>query len=442
MVGSGGREQWWLVNALVDDLQRRGVIAQSTEIEALARDLDQGPMTLYCGFDPTAPSLHLGNLLQILTVARFQRAGHVPLALVGGATGLIGDPKSSGERALNSAEIVEQWSTRVKSQLERFFDFTGPNAAQMVNNYDWTHEVSVLEFLRDIGKHFSVNRMLDREAVAARLADAGISFTEFSYQVLQAHDYLQLYRKYNCRLQTGGSDQWGNITAGTDLIRRVERASVHALTTPLVTKSDGTKFGKTESGTIWLDPVMTTPYAFYQFWLNSDDRDVMTYARLYSSSDAHLLTQWQEATADQPHQRAAQLGLATEMTTLVHGAQATEAVQTASRALFGHADIGDVPLDTLAAALSEVPGAQVSAAEITDGFLPSIVELLSRSELVAGRGAARRTINEGGAYVNNQRITDDTWQPRVADLLGGRFLVLRRGKRTIAGVEVVADQPA
>ena len=442
MVGSGGREQWWLMNALVDDLQRRGVIAQSTEIEALARDLDQGPMTLYCGFDPTAPSLHLGNLLQILTVARFQRAGHVPLALVGGATGLIGDPKSSGERALNSAEIVEQWSTRVKSQLERFFDFTGPNAAQMVNNYDWTHEVSVLEFLRDIGKHFSVNRMLDREAVAARLADAGISFTEFSYQVLQAHDYLQLYRKYNCRLQTGGSDQWGNITAGTDLIRRVERVSVHALTTPLVTKSDGTKFGKTESGTIWLDPVMTTPYAFYQFWLNSDDRDVMTYARLYSSSDAHLLTQWQEATADQPHQRAAQLGLATEMTTLVHGAQATEAVQTASRALFGHADIGDVPLDTLAAALSEVPGAQVSAAEITDGFLPSIVELLSRSELVAGRGAARRTINEGGAYVNNQRITDDTWQPRVADLLGGRFLVLRRGKRTIAGVEVVADQPA
>lgn len=430
------------MNALVDDLQRRGLIAQSTEIEALARDLDQGPMTLYCGFDPTAPSLHLGNLLQILTVARFQQAGHVPLALVGGATGLIGDPKSSGERVLNSAEIVEQWSARVRSQLERFFDFTGPNAAHMVNNYDWTHEVSVLEFLRDIGKHFSVNRMLDREAVAARLADAGISFTEFSYQVLQAHDYLQLYRKYNCRLQTGGSDQWGNITAGTDLIRRVERVSVHALTTPLVTKSDGTKFGKTESGTIWLDPTMTTPYAFYQFWLNSDDRDVMTYARLYSSGDADLLGQWQAATTDQPHQRAAQLGLATEMTTLVHGAQATEAVQTASRALFGHADIGDVPLDTLAAALSEVPGAQVSATEVIDGLLPSVVELFSRSELVAGRGAARRTINEGGAYVNNQRITDDAWQPRVTDLIGGRFLVLRRGKRTIAGVEVASDQPA
>lgn len=430
------------MNALVDDLQRRGLIAQSTEIEALARDLDQGPMTLYCGFDPTAPSLHLGNLLQILTVARFQQAGHVPLALVGGATGLIGDPKSSGERVLNSAEIVEQWSARVRSQLERFFDFTGPNAAHMVNNYDWTHEVSVLEFLRDIGKHFSVNRMLDREAVAARLADAGISFTEFSYQVLQAHDYLQLYRKYNCRLQTGGSDQWGNITAGTDLIRRVERVSVHALTTPLVTKSDGTKFGKTESGTIWLDPTMTTPYAFYQFWFNSDDRDVMTYARLYSSGDADLLGQWQAATTDQPHQRAAQLGLATEMTTLVHGAQATEAVQTASRALFGHADIGDVPLDTLAAALSEVPGAQVSATEVIDGLLPSVVELFSRSELVAGRGAARRTINEGGAYVNNQRITDDAWQPRVTDLIGGRFLVLRRGKRTIAGVEVASDQPA
>ena len=424
------------MNALIEDLTWRGLIAQSTDIDALCADLDSGPMTLYCGFDPTAPSLHLGNLLQILTVRRFQLAGHRPLALVGGATGLIGDPKSSGERSLNATDIVEEWAARVRGQLERFFDFDGPAAARMVNNYDWTHDVTVIEFLRDIGKHFSVNRMLDREAVAARLAEGGISFTEFSYQVLQAHDYLQLFRRYGCRLQTGGSDQWGNITAGVDLVRRVESESVHALTTPLVTKSDGTKFGKTESGTIWLDPEMTSPYAFYQFWLNSDDRDISTYARLYSFKSHAELEAWEAATAEAPQKREAQRGLAAELTTLVHGAEACAAVEAASAALFGQGDLSAVPIDTLDAALSELPIAEVASDEIVDGELPDIVELLVRSGLATSKGAARRTIGEGGAYLNNDRIADESFRPRADSALGGRMLVLRRGRRTLAGVRI------
>lgn len=424
------------MNALLEDLSWRGLIAQSTDIDALSSELDSGPLTLYCGFDPTAPSLHLGNLLQIITVRRFQLAGHRPLALVGGGTGLIGDPKSSGERTLNPAEIVEEWSARVRGQLERFFDFDGPAAARMVNNFDWTDGVGVIEFLRDIGKHFSVNRMLDREAVAARLASGGISFTEFSYQVLQSHDYLQLFRRYDCRLQTGGSDQWGNITAGVDLVRRVESASVHALTTPLVTKSDGTKFGKTESGTIWLDPEMTSPYAFYQFWLNSDDRDISTYARLYSFKSHAELEAWEAATAEAPQKREAQRGLAAELTTLVHGAEACAAVEAASAALFGQGDLSVVPIDTLDAALSELPIAEVAFDEIVDGELPDIVELLVRSGLATSKGAARRTISEGGAYLNNDRIADESFRPRADSAFGGRLLVLRRGRRTLAGVRI------
>lgn len=424
------------MNALVEDLTWRGLIAQSTDLDALRADLDAGPITLYCGFDPTAASLHLGNLLQIITVRRFQLAGHKPLALVGGATGLIGDPKSSGERTLNATEIVEEWGARVRGQLERFFDFDGPASAAMVNNFDWTHGVDVIEFLRDIGKHFSVNRMLDREAVAARLASGGISFTEFSYQVLQSHDYLQLFRRYGCTLQTGGSDQWGNITAGVDLIRRVESASVHALTTPLVTKSDGTKFGKTESGTVWLDPNMTSPYAFYQFWLNSDDRDISTYARLYSLKLQGELLAWEASTQEAPQKREAQRGLATELTTLVHGADACAAVEAASAALFGQGDLAGVPIDTLDAALSELPVADVAAGEIVDGELPDIVELLVRSGLAASKGAARRTIGEGGAYLNNERIADESHRPRIEDAFGGRLMVLRRGRRTLAGVRI------
>ena len=422
------------MNALLDDLAWRGLIAQSTDIDALRAELDKGPITYYIGFDPTAPSLHLGNLLQIQTMRRFQAHGHRPLALVGGATGLIGDPKMAGERTLNPVDVVADWGSRLRSELERFFTFDGPAAAQMVNNFDWTQGVDVIEFLRDIGKHFSVNRMLDREAVAARLAGDGISFTEFSYQVLQSFDYLQLFRSHDCRLQMGGSDQWGNITAGVDLIRRVEAAHVHALTTPLVTKADGTKFGKTESGTVWLDAAMTSPYAFYQFWLNADDRDVPTYLRLYSMRSHDEIEQLESAVVAEPAKREAQRALARELTTLVHGEQATAAVEAASQALFGQGDLSMVPGDVLGAALREVPHAEVSRTEVVDGLLPDVVDLFTRAGLSPSRGAARRTVGEGGAYVNNVRVDDEAFQPPVSALLDGRFLVLRRGRKTVAGV--------
>jgi len=424
------------VNALIDDLQWRGLIAQSTDLESLSSDLDAGSLVYYIGFDPTAPSLHLGNLLQMQTMRRFQAHGHRPIALVGGATGLIGDPKMAGERTLNPVDVVADWGSRLRTELERFFDFDGPAAAQMVNNFDWTQGVDVIEFLRDIGKHFSVNRMLDREAVAARLAGDGLSFTEFSYQVLQSFDYLQLFRSHDCRLQMGGSDQWGNITAGVDLIRRVEAAHVHALTTPLVTKADGTKFGKTESGTVWLSPTMTSPYAFFQFWLNADDRDVSTYLRLYSMRSHEEIEELEEATRAEPARRAAQRALAQELTTLVHGASATEAVEAAAAALFGQGDLAAVPADVLDAALREVPHAVIPREEITEGELPDIVDLLVRSGLSPSRGQARRTIGEGGAYVNNVRVEDEALRVRASDLLHGRFLVLRRGRRTLAGAIV------
>ena len=424
------------MNALIDDLQWRGLIAQSTDLESLSSDLDAGSLVYYIGFDPTAPSLHLGNLLQIQTMRRFQAHGHRPLALVGGATGLIGDPKMTGERTLNATDVVEEWVARLRSELARFFDFEGPAAAQLVNNFDWTRDIDVIAFLRDIGKHFSVNRMLDREAVAARLAGDGISFTEFSYQLLQSNDYLELYRRHGCRLQMGGSDQWGNITAGVDLIRRVEATHVHALTTPLVTKADGTKFGKTESGTVWLSPTMTSPYAFFQFWLNADDRDVSTYLRFYSMRPHEEIEALEEATRAEPARRAAQRALAQELTTLVHGASATEAVEAAAQALFGQGDLAAVPADVLDAALREVPHAEIPREDITDGELPDIVDLLVRSGLSPSRGQARRTIGEGGAYVNNVRVEDEAFRVPVGDLLHGRYLVLRRGRRTLAGVIV------
>ncbi|MBM3690378.1 MAG: tyrosine--tRNA ligase [Actinobacteria bacterium] len=425
------------MNALIDDLSWRGLIASSTDLDALATQLAEGPITYYVGFDPTAPSLHLGNLLQIQTMRRFQAHGHRPLALVGGATGLIGDPKMTGERTLNAVDVVVDWGSRLRRELERFFDFDGPAAAQVVNNYDWTHGVNVIEFLRDIGKHFSVNRMLDREAVAARLAGDGISFTEFSYQVLQSHDYLQLFRSHDCRLQMGGSDQWGNITAGVDLIRRVEGAHVHALTTPLVTRADGTKFGKTESGTVWLDASVTSPYAFYQFWLNSDDSDVATYLRLYSMRPHSQIEQLEAATLADPAKREAQRALARELTTLVHGERATVAVEAAAYALFDDGDLFAVPGDVLGAALREVPHAEIARADLADGLLPDVVDLFTRAGLSPSRGAARRTIGEGGAYVNNVRVTDEGYRPPASDLVDGQFLVLRRGRKTIAGILVV-----
>jgi tyrosyl-tRNA synthetase len=421
---------------IIDELTWRGLIAQSTDLEALRMATESGPLTLYCGFDPTAPSLHLGNLAQILTVRRFQQHGHKPLALVGGATGLIGDPKMSGERSLNPREVVDEWVARIRGQLEHFYEFDGSNAARMVNNYDWTEQVTVLEFLRDIGKHFSVNRMLDREAVAARLAKDGISYTEFSYQLLQSFDYLQLFQQYGCTLQTGGSDQWGNITAGVDLIRRVTGESVHALTTPLITKADGTKFGKTESGTVWLDPAMTSPYAFFQFWLNADDRDVPTLLKTFSFKEEAEIDELIAATNERPHERAAQRALAMELTTLVHGEVEATAAEAAGRVLFGQGALSEIPLATLDAALTEAPHGVVEVHEITGGLLPAVDELFMRTGLVESKGAAKRAIKEGGGYLNNAKITDPAHQPSRADLLHGRWLLLRRGKRNIGGIRV------
>ena len=420
--------------SVLDDLAWRGLIAHSTDLDALRAELAAGPITLYCGFDPTAASLHVGHLAQTLTARRFQLAGHLPLALVGGATGMIGDPKPTNERTLNDADVVAAWSEGIRRQLERFFDFEGPAAARMVNNHDWTAPMSVIEFLRDIGKHFSVNRMLDREAVARRLADQGISFTEFSYVLLQSMDYLELYRRYGCRLQTGGSDQFGNIVAGVDLVRRVEGVSVHALTTRLLTKADGTKFGKTEGGAVWLDPELTSPYAFYQFWLNTDDRDVPGNLRMFSFRSREEIEALDVEVAQRPAARAGQRALAQELTEMVHGAQALAAVEAASRALFGTGELREVPVATLDAALRETEFGEVVVAP---GSQVSAVDLLVAAGLAASKGAARRTIAEGGASVNNVRIADDTVAFTHADTLPGGWLVLRRGRRAVSGVRVL-----
>ena len=427
------------MSGIIDELTWRALIAQSTDLEALREAVDSGPITLYVGFDPTAPSLHLGNLVQILTARRFQQNGHRPLALVGGSTGLIGDPKMTGERNLNPVGVVEEWVARIRAQLERFFEFDGPAAARMVNNFDWTGGVTLLEFLRDIGKHFSVNRMLDREAVAARLAKDGISYTEFSYQLLQSFDYLNLYRDYGCTLQTGGSDQWGNITAGVDLVRRVEGVSVHALTTPLLVKADGTKFGKTEAGTVWLDPALTSPYAFFQFWLNTDDADVATMLRIFSFRSQEDIDGLLAELEERPQARAAQRALASELTALVHGEAERDAAEAAGRALFGQGDLADLPASTLAAALQEAPHVVVPADEVSEGLLPPYDDLFTRAGLVASKSAARRTVEEGGAYANNVRVTDPGARAAVGDLHHGEWLVLRRGKKAFAGVRITND---
>ncbi|WP_371651858.1 MULTISPECIES: tyrosine--tRNA ligase [unclassified Streptomyces] len=416
---------------IVDELQWRGLIALSTDEDALRKAFADGPVTFYCGFDPTAPSLHLGNLVQILTMRRIQQAGNRPLGLVGGATGLIGDPKPNSERTLNAPEVVAGWVERLRGQIERFLDFEGPHAATMVNNLDWTSGLSAIDFLRDIGKYFRVNKMIAKEAVARRLnSDAGISYTEFSYQILQGMDFLELYRRYGCVLQTGGSDQWGNLTAGTDLIHRVApEAEVHALATPLITKADGTKFGKTESGTVWLDPERTTPYAFYQFWLNADDRDVSKFLRIFSFKSREEIEELEQLTEERPQARAAQRALAEELTTLVHGADQCAAVVAASKALFGQGELADLDEATLASALSELPHAEVAEAGL-------VVDLFAAVELVASKSAARRTVKEGGAYVNNAKVTSEDAVITADDLLHGRWLVLRRGKKNLAAIEV------
>ncbi|MCW2566078.1 MAG: tyrS [Mycobacterium sp.] len=417
---------------ILDDLQWRGLIAQSTDLDALREALDAGPVTYYCGFDPTAPSLHLGNLVQILTLRRLQQAGHRPLALVGGATGLIGDPKPTAERTLNSRDTVAAWVERIRSQIEPYLDFTGDRAAVMVNNLDWTEPMSAIDFLRDVGRHFRVNRMLAKEAVSARLeSDAGISFTEFSYQILQGMDFLELHRRYGCVLQTGGSDQWGNLTAGVDLVRRADGASVHALATPLITKADGTKFGKTETGTVWLDPAMTSPYAFYQFWLNADDRDVVGYLKVFSFRGREEIEELARSHAERPGAREAHRALAEELTALVHGEKARDQAVAASRALFGRGELGELDAGTLGAALAEA-----GAIEVREP-LPGVAALLRDAGLVSSLSEGRRAVADGGAYVNNVRVTDPDATVDRDTLLPGGWAVLRRGKRSVAGVRVL-----
>jgi tyrosyl-tRNA synthetase len=418
---------------ILDELTWRGLIAQSTDLDALRRDLDAGPLTLYAGFDPTAPSLHAGNLVPLLLLRRFQRAGHRPIVLAGSATAMVGDPRDTGERTLNSADVIAEWTQRIRGQLERFVDFDdSPTGAVVVNNLDWTKDMPVLEFLRDVGKHFSINVMLARDTVKRRLDGDGMSYTEFSYLLLQSFDYLQLRRKYGCTLQLGGSDQWVNIIGGVELIRKVDSASAHALTVPLVTDAEGRKFGKsTGGGNIWLDPSMTSPYAWYQYFVNVGDADVIRYLRLFTFLSREEIDALEEDTRERPHLRAAQRRLAAEFTTLVHGAHATDQVVGASGALFGRGELRDLDSSTLDAAMAEVP---TGSARLDDE--PTIVDLLVSSGLAESRGAARRAVKEGGAYVNNQKVPDEEWQPGPADLLHGRWLVVRRGKRSVAGVEI------
>jgi tyrosyl-tRNA synthetase len=418
------------VTDLIDELTWRGLLALSTDEAALREAFAAGPVTFYVGFDPTAASLHHGHLVQVITARRLQRAGHRPLALVGGSTGLIGDPRPTAERVLNPPEVVAGWVEGIRRQIEPFLSFDGDNAAVMVNNLDWTAPLSAIEFLRDIGQHFRVNKMVTKDAVAARLAsEQGISYTEFSYQILQGFDFLELNRRYGCTLQFGGSDQWGNLTAGLDLIHRAEGRSVHAFATPLLTRADGTKFGKTEGGALWLDPALTSPYAFYQFWLNVDDRDIAGYLRILSFRSREDIEALEQLTADRPQDRAAQRALAEELTELVHGSVAVEQAQAAAQALFGHGDLAALDAATLEAALREAPHVELPA-----GAQPAVVDLLADTGLVASKSAARRAIEEGGASVNNVRVTDVGAAIQEADWLHGRYAVLRRGKRTMGGV--------
>ncbi len=415
---------------LLDDLEWRGLLAHSTDPDALRAVLAEESVKFYVGFDPTAPSLHMGHLVQVLTARRLQRAGHRPYALVGGATGMIGDPKDSGERSLNSLDVVKDWVERVRGQIEPFLDFDGPRAATMVNNYDWTAGLSTIDFLRDVGKHFPVNRMLARDVVARRL-EQGISYTEFSYVLLQSMDFLNLFRDHGVTLQFGGSDQWGNLTAGVELIRRSEGGRAHAFATPLLTRSDGTKYGKTEGGALWLDPEMLSPYAFHQFWLNAEDEKVGELLRVFSFLDRGQIEALEAETAEKPWLRTGQKHLADEVTTLVHGKKETEQAKAAAAALFGGGDLHELNPATLGAALREAGSAEVR------GEVPSVVDLLVDTGLAKSKGEARRTVGEGGAYLNNERVTDPDHVPGESDLLGDGWLVLRRGKKSFAGVRVL-----
>jgi tyrosyl-tRNA synthetase len=419
------------VTDIIDELSWRGLIAVSTDLDELRRAVDAGPVTLYCGFDPTAAGMHIGNLVQLLTLRRFQLAGHQPISLVGGATGLIGDPGGkSAERVLNPRELVAGWVERFRIEMERFLDFEpGPSGALLVSNMDWTGDLLALDFLRDVGKHFSVNRMLARESVKARLEGGGISYTEFSYQVLQAYDYLQLHQRYGCVLQTGGSDQWGNLVSGVDLIGRVTGDSVHALATPLITKPDGTKYGKTEGEAIWLTEDLMSPYAFYQWWINRADAEVTNLLRVFTFRSQEEIEDLERETAERPAARLGQRVLAEDMTTFVHGAEEYARVVAASQALFGQGDLAALDSRTLAAALAEVPSVTLKAGDA----LPPVADLMAAAGIVESKSSARRAIAAGGAYLNNVKVTEEDAVPQASDLLHGKFLVLRRGKRTVGG---------
>jgi tyrosyl-tRNA synthetase len=416
-------------DTLWDELLWRGLIHVSTDADELKKLLQGPPITYYCGFDPTAPSLHLGNLVQLLLLRRIQLAGHKPLGLVGGSTGLVGDPRPTAERTLNTKETVNEWVGYLSSQISKFLSFEGANAARMVNNLDWTAPMSAIDFLRDVGKYYRVGTMLKKDAVSARLnSEAGISYTEFSYQILQGMDFLELYRNYNCVLQTGGSDQWGNLTSGTDLIHRAEGKSVHAIGTPLITNSDGTKFGKSEGNAVWLDASMTSPYAFYQFWLNTDDADVIDRIKVFTFLSRAEIDELAQQVADEPFKRAAQRRLALEVTSLVHGEAATQGAIDAAAALFGQGELADLDAVTLEAALRELP-------HTTTPRNTPVVQLLVDTELAQSLGAARRSIAEGGVYLNNEKITSED-ELLENHLLPSGMAVLRRGKKTLAGVFV------
>jgi tyrosyl-tRNA synthetase len=419
---------------LLEDLRWRGLLAQSTDEAALLEALRK-PITLYVGFDPTAPSLHVGNLVVLLVLRRFQLAGHTPIALVGGATGLVGDPSGKNEeRTLNSTEMVEGWVSRIRTQVSAFLDFNeSKNKAIVVNNLDWTSPLSAIEFLRDIGKHFSVNQMLSKDSVSARLEAGGISYTEFSYQVLQSYDFLELYRRNNCTLQLGGSDQWGNIVAGLDLIRRIEQGSGHALTVPLLTKADGTKFGKTAGGSVWLDPAMTSPYAFFQYWLNTDDKDVINFLKVFSFKSHAEITALENAHKENPGLREPHRALARELTALVHSQATTDRVEAAAKALFGQGDLTELDEETLAGALAELPRTTVAKGDA----IPTWVDLLAATGVVDSKSAARRIVKEGGAYLNNEKISGEDFAPAKSDFLCGKYAVLRKGKRDLAAVELI-----
>ena len=416
---------------ILDELQWRGLIAQHTDLDALRAHLAAGPVTFYCGFDPTAASLHHGHLVQILLMRHLQLAGHRPLALVGGATGLIGDPRQSGERQLHSEDVVSSWAENLRAQISRFLDFEGPSAATMVNNLDWTRQMSAIDLLRGVGKNFRVGTMLNKDIVARRLAsDEGISYTEFSYQVLQANDFLELHHRFGCTLETGGNDQWGNMVGGVELIRKVDGDETHVMTTPIITKSDGTKFGKSEGGAIWLDPEMMTPYAFYQFWLHTADADVVKLLKIFTFLPRERIEELAVEVEERPHARAAQKELAEQVTALVHGEEELQRVLAATEALWGAGDLRDVDEYTLASATADLPRGHIAVGNST------IVDALVATGLEKGRSAARRTVASGGAYLNNVKVEDEDAPITEADLLAGRRALVRRGRRNLAVVEL------